>query len=76
MWFDNTDRAIQNSFLPALLVMEATTAEQRALMAQGVKQAGLAICNPVDCVQVNFDVSKRTVDELCESMVSGTRFSL
>jgi hypothetical protein len=74
--FEDVERAIRNSFLPALLGVEAVTAEQRALTSQGVKQAGLAIRNPVDCAELNYGVSKRAVEELVKSMVTGTRLSL
>jgi hypothetical protein len=74
--FDEVERAIRNSFLPALLGVEAVTAEQQAVMSQGVKQAGLVIRNPVDCAELNYGVSKRAVEVLVKSMVNGTRLFL
>ena len=47
--FDPVERAIRNSFLPSLLGVAEVSAELRELTSQGVKQAGLAIRNPVDC---------------------------
>lgn len=41
-----------------------------------MKQAALAICNPVDSAHWNFEVSKKAVVELVESLTLGIRMSL
>jgi hypothetical protein len=74
--FEPVERAIRNVFLPSLLGVEAVTREQRELMAHGVKQAGLAIRNPVDCAQLNFDVSRSAVKELVSSMTTSSYLNL
>jgi hypothetical protein len=74
--FDPVERAIRNTFLPSLFGVEAVTREQRELMAHGVKQAGLAIRNPIDCAQLNYDVSGRVVKELVRSMTTGLELNL
>ncbi len=50
LFFQPLEREIQMSFLPALLGMPPTeiNGEYRQLLTHGIKQGGLAICNPVD----------------------------
>eukprot|EP00956_Cyclotella_meneghiniana_P030419 scaffold76449_cov22-Cyclotella_meneghiniana.AAC.1 len=74
--FAPIERAIRQHFLPILLGEEAITGEMRELLAQGVKQAGLGIRNPVDCAASLFDTSKLCCEKLVEALVVGTEFNL
>jgi hypothetical protein len=69
--FDPLEKAIRGRFLPALLEVPSISAEMRQLLAQGVKQAGLGIRNPVDCADQFFGVSKEACTELVRSMLEG-----
>ena len=48
----------------------------RELLAQGVKQAGLGIRNPVDSAESLFDTSELCCEKLAEALVVGTEFNL
>eukprot|EP00956_Cyclotella_meneghiniana_P025849 scaffold54757_cov60-Cyclotella_meneghiniana.AAC.1 len=48
----------------------------RELLAQGVKQAGLGIRNPVDCAEAQYDISKLCCEKLVQALIVGTRFNL
>jgi hypothetical protein len=75
--FEPVERAIHHSFLPSLLLdVEAVTRELHEMTAHGVKQAGLAIRNPVDSAHWSFEVSKIAVVELVESLTTGIKLSL
>ena len=68
------------SFLPALLGIPPTEIDggYRQLLTQGVKQGGLAICNPMDTAPSVHSASLVATDYLTESLVcQGTgRFNL
>jgi hypothetical protein len=74
--FEPVEKEIRGSFLPALLGVEFVDADLRALVAQGVKQAGLAIRNPVDVAHQLFDSSKQATDEIVGSLRYGTELNL
>eukprot|EP00956_Cyclotella_meneghiniana_P033352 scaffold95206_cov68-Cyclotella_meneghiniana.AAC.1 len=74
--FAPVERAIRNNFLPTLLGEDSITGEMRELLAQGVKQAGLGIRNPVDCAEACYDTSKKCCEKLAEAIVAGTEFNL
>ncbi|KAL3768952.1 hypothetical protein ACHAWO_004062 [Cyclotella atomus] len=69
--FDPLEKEIRANFLPALLEVPSISAEMRQLMAQGVKQAGLGIRNPVESADLFFGASKDACEELVRSMLEG-----
>lgn len=68
--FEPVEWAIRNSFLPSLFGEPDIDGELRALVSRGVKQAGLAIRNPVDSASGCYDVSKQAVGKLVSSMLN------
>jgi hypothetical protein len=74
--FDPVEKAIRSRFLPALLGVDSISAEMRLLMAQGVKQAGLGIRNPVEAADTLFEVSKKACCELVDSLVHSKRLNI
>jgi hypothetical protein len=74
--FDPLEKEIRSNFLPALLGVESISAEMRQLMANGVKQAGLGIRNPVETADILFAASKDACQVLTDSLVDGTAFNL
>jgi hypothetical protein len=69
--FDPLEKAIRGRFLPALLEVPSISAEMRQLMANGVKQAGLGIRNPVESADLFFGTSKDACEELVRSFFEG-----
>ena len=74
--FAPVEENLRDLFLPNLLGEVAIDGELRLLMAQGVKQAGLAVRNPVECAARSFATSKEAVSKLTASMVSGEELCL
>jgi hypothetical protein len=74
--FDPLEKEIRSNFLPRLLGVDSISAEMCQLMAQGVKQAGLGIRNPVETTDTLFKVSKEACGELVDSLVNGKRLAL
>ncbi|KAL7502374.1 hypothetical protein ACHAXN_001333, partial [Cyclotella atomus] len=69
--FDPLEKEIRCTFLPSLLGVPSISAEMRQLMANGVKQAGLGIRNPVESADLFFGTSKHACEELVRSMLEG-----
>ena len=70
-FFQPLEREIWMSFLPALLGIPPTEIDggYRQLLTQGVKQGGLAICNPVDTAPSVHLASLAATCYLTESLV-------
>ena len=67
------EAALRNKFIPALLgTTDPTTDELRLLIAQGVKQGGLAIRNPVETAERLYQTSKEATDLLVQSLLSNS----
>jgi hypothetical protein len=78
-FFAPLEKEIRTSFLPALLGIPSTEIDGGycQLLTHGVKQGGLAICNPVDVAPSVHSSSLATTPHLMVSLVdSGTQFDL
>jgi hypothetical protein len=79
LFFAPLEKEIQTSFLPALLDIPLTDFGKgyRQLLTHGIKQGGLAICNPVDTSPSAHSASLAATCQLTVSLVdSGTQFTL
>jgi hypothetical protein len=65
--------ALRNKFIPALLgTTNPTSDDLRLLIAQGVKQGGLAIRNPVETAERLYCTSTEATDLLVQSLLSNS----
>jgi hypothetical protein len=78
-FFTPLEKEIRTSFLPTLLGIPSTEIDggYRQLLTHGVKQGGLAICNPVDTAPSVHSTSLVVTPHMTVSLVdSGTQFNL
>jgi hypothetical protein len=72
-YLEPIEAALWTQFIPALLGgQEHISDELRLLVAQGVKQGGLALCNPVSAAARLYQTSTEATNLLVESLVSNS----